>query len=53
MGREIVELLRKRQANYTNDDLAAMGKVTGYVHRHLAQHPDGDISNTPWRYSLA
>jgi len=29
-----------------------MRKVTGYVSRHLAQRPSGDISETPWRYSL-
>ncbi len=29
-----------------------MAKVVGYVHRHLAQRPEGDIEETPWRYSL-
>jgi hypothetical protein len=29
-----------------------MAKVTGYVRRHLAQRPEGDIEETPWRYSL-
>jgi hypothetical protein len=29
-----------------------MAKVVGYVHRHLAQRPDGDITDTHWRYSL-
>ncbi len=29
-----------------------MRKVVSYVHRHLAQRPDGDVSDTPWRYSL-
>lgn len=27
-------------------------KVIGYVHRHLAQRPSGDVSKTRWRYSL-
>ena len=29
-----------------------MDKVVGYVHRHLAQRPKGDVAETPWRYSL-
>ncbi|HEU4997663.1 MAG TPA: DUF3140 domain-containing protein [Lapillicoccus sp.] len=24
----------------------------GYVKRHLAQRPPGDVHDTPWRYSL-
>ena len=51
-GRRIVELLGTRRADYSEDDLAHMRKVTGYVHRHTAQRPDGDVSETAWRYSL-
>lgn len=51
-GRRIVEILGKKQADYTDDDLGHMAKVVGYVHRHLAQRPDGDVEETPWRYSL-
>jgi hypothetical protein len=29
-----------------------MRKVVGYVHRHLAQRPDGDVTDTAWRHSL-
>ena len=29
-----------------------MRKVVGYVKRHSAQRPDGDVTDTPWRYSL-
>jgi hypothetical protein len=29
-----------------------MRKVNGYVKRHLAQRPQGDIADTAWRYSL-
>lgn len=36
-GRRIVALLGTKQGQYTDDDLAHMRKVTGYVHRHLAQ----------------
>ena len=51
-GRMIVEILGKKQADYDDDDLAQMRRTVSYVHRHLAQKPSGDISETPWRYSL-
>lgn len=51
-GRRIVEIKRKKQSALTEEDYAHMRKVVGYVHRHLAQRPNGDISDTPWRYSL-
>ena len=51
-GRRIVGLLRKKQADLTDADRDHMRKVAGYVHRHLAQRPSGDVSETPWRYSL-
>ena len=28
------------------------GKVVGYVHRHLAKRPNGNITDSAWRYSL-
>jgi len=51
-GRRIVEILRTKKADLTDDDLAHMAKVHGYVARHSAQRPDGDVEDTPWRYSL-
>ena len=51
-GRRIIEIRRTRKADLTADDVAHMAKVAGYVHRHLAQHPGGDIAETRWRYSL-
>ncbi len=51
-GRRIVQLLRTHQDDYTSDDVAHLRKVVGYIHRHLAQRPDGDVSDTPWRHSL-
>ena len=51
-GRRIVELLSKKQADYSDDDVKHMRKVVSYVHRHLAQRPDGDVEDTRWRYSL-
>ncbi len=51
-GRRIVEILRTNKSDLTADDAAHMRTVVGYVHRHLAQRPDGDVTDTKWRYSL-
>jgi hypothetical protein len=51
-GRRIVELLHKKKGDLTEDDAQHMKKVVGYVHRHLAQKPPGDVTDTNWRYSL-
>jgi hypothetical protein len=51
-GRRIVEILRARKGELTADDVAHMRKVVGYVHRHLAQRPDGDVTDSRWRHSL-
>ncbi|WP_172125380.1 MULTISPECIES: DUF3140 domain-containing protein [unclassified Devosia] len=51
-GQRIIEIKRKPKAELTDDDYQHMRKVVGYVHRHLAQRPSGDISETPWRFSL-
>lgn len=51
-GRRIVEILQTRKDDLGDDDVAHMRKVVGYVHRHLAQRPDGDVTDTTWRHSL-
>lgn len=51
-GRRIVKILQARKSDLTGDDAAHMRKVVGYVHRHLAQRPDGDVHDTDWRRSL-
>lgn len=51
-GRRIVKILRTKKADLTADDAAHMRKVVGYVHRHLAQRPSGDVADSAWRYSL-
>jgi hypothetical protein len=52
-GRHIIELLHKPAADLSEDDLAHMRKVVGYVHRHLAQGPSkSDPATSDWRYSL-
>lgn len=51
-GRRILAIKRRRVAELGDDDHEHMRKVVGYVHRHLAQRPAGDVSETRWRYSL-
>ena len=52
-GRRIVELLQADRADLSDDDLAHMRKVHGYVARHLAQEPaKEDVETSKWRYSL-
>ncbi len=51
-GKGIIEILNKNQSDYTDEDLEHIHKVVGYIKRHSAQKPDGDITETNWRYSL-
>ncbi|WP_433076553.1 DUF3140 domain-containing protein [Dactylosporangium sp. CA-052675] len=51
-GRQIVRILHTKRADLTEADEAHMRKVVGYVHRHLAQRPSGDVTDTRWRHSL-
>lgn len=50
-GRRIVTILGKTKAELTDDDIAHMRKVVGYVHRHKAQEP-ANVATSRWRYSL-
>ena len=51
-GWRIVEVLRANKGDLWDADLEHMRRVVAYVHRHAAQRPDGNIWETPWRYSL-
>ena len=51
-GRKIIKILHARKGDLTDADEAHMRKVVGYVHRHLAQRPQGDVRDSKWRYSL-
>lgn len=51
-GRRIVKILRARRSDLSDDDYQHMRKVVGYVRRHLAQRPSGDVRDTRWRHSL-
>jgi hypothetical protein len=51
-GRRIVEILDAKKSDLSDSDYSHMRKVVGYVNRHLAQRPKGDVSESNWRYSL-
>jgi hypothetical protein len=52
-GRCIVELLGKRRSEPVSaGERAHMRKVIGYIKRHSAQRPEGDVRDTSWRASL-
>ena len=51
-GRHIVEMLHAKKDDYSTGDYAQMRRVVSYVHRHLAERPSGDVTETHWRYSL-
>lgn len=51
-GRFLITLLGKKQDEYREHDIAERHRITGYVHRHLAQRPHGDATDTYWRSSL-
>ncbi|GAA1693018.1 DUF3140 domain-containing protein [Microcella alkalica] len=50
-GRRVVQILRTRKGELRSADHGHMREVVGYIRRHLAQRPDGDVTTTPWRYS--
>lgn len=49
-GRLIVDILERDDES--DDDFDQKRRTVSYVHRHLAQRPDGDVTHTDWRYSL-
>ena len=54
-GRRIVAILRTAEDDLTDDDVAHMRKVVGYVKRHLAQRPDksdDELAHSRWTASL-
>ena len=51
-GRRIVDIKDTKKAELTDSQYEHMQKVVGYVNRHTAQKPSGDIEDSDWRYSL-
>ena len=51
-GRKIINLLRRKRGDLSEGDYKHMRKVVGYVRRHMAQRPSGNVRDTKWRWSL-
>lgn len=51
-ARRIIEILETPVEALSESDYVHMRKVVGYVRRHGAQRPGGDVSHTRWRWSL-
>jgi len=51
-GERIIEIKRTKKDDLKEDDYEHMSKVISYIARHSAQKPEGDISESTWRYSL-
>jgi hypothetical protein len=51
-GRRIIEILRIPAEGLSESDYVHMRKVAGFVRRHRAQRPAGEVSHSRWRYSL-
>jgi len=51
-ARRIVAILGKAPADLTESDYVHMRKVAGFIKRHVANRPAGDIGKTRWRYAL-
>ncbi len=52
MGERILEIRTVHKPALTEADYADMRKVAGYIKRHSAQRPGGDVTDTRWRHSL-
>ena len=51
-GRRIVDILQAKKADLSDSDFDHMRRVNGYLSRHLAQRPNGDVEDSNSRYSL-
>ena len=51
-GRRIVLILKTTASDLTESDYVQMRRTIGFIKRHRAQRPAGDVSRTRWRFSL-
>ncbi len=51
-GHRIIEIHGTRKGDLTESQVEWMTKTVGYIKRHRAQRPSGDVTETKWRYSL-
>lgn len=51
-GLRTIALLKKSRHEYTEVDVAHARNAVAFIRRHVALRPDGDVTQTPWRYAL-
>lgn len=51
-GRRNLQLLGLAREDLSPDDWRQVRRTVGYIRRHLAQRPEGDVEDTRWRWSL-
>jgi hypothetical protein len=51
-GEKIISILHKNKSELQEADYKHMQKVVGYIKRHSAQKPSGDLAESNWNYSL-
>ena len=51
-GEKIISILHKKKDDLQDADYKHMQKVVGYIKRHAAQKPAGNLADTNWNYSL-
>lgn len=51
-GRRIVDLIGLPRNAFDADDWRHVRKTVGFIQRHRAQWPEGDVTDTRWRWSL-
>ncbi len=52
LGEQVLQILAKRRTDLTESDLAAMREVNHLISTRLANAPEDDVANGPWRDSL-
>ena len=52
LGERVLNLLVKRKVDLSDQDVADMQTATDAVRELLANPPDDDVANEPWRHSL-
>ncbi len=52
LGEQVLQILGKRRTDVTAHDLDVMREVTDLVRGRLANAPDDDVANEPWRDTL-
>ncbi|MCW2857039.1 MAG: hypothetical protein JWR52_2654 [Marmoricola sp.] len=51
-GRRILGLLVRSRQELSPEEWRHVRRTVGFIRRHTAQRPEGDVTETRWRYSL-